>query len=181
MFDYLKGKIEKLSKNKIVIDKFGMGFLIDVPDSEKFYTIDKVYIVFKIKGEEIKILGFKTKEEREIFNTLTDIHGVGEKHALSILSTFSVEEFQNIIEESDINSLTKVQGIGKKTAQRIIVELKGKLNFSDNQILEDIVKTLTNLGFDKEESYKAAKEVLKEEKDLQNTLKKVISLLSSRT
>ncbi|HEV09427.1 MAG TPA: Holliday junction branch migration protein RuvA [Sulfurihydrogenibium azorense] len=180
MFDYLKGKIEKLSKNKIVLEKFGIGFLINVPDSEKFSENDKIYTVFKIKEDELKILGFKTKEERDIFNALTQVHGVGEKVALSILSTFSVEEFQTLLEEGDLNSLTKVQGVGKKTAQRIIVELKGKLNFYEDSNLEDLVKALVNLGFDKEEAYKAAKDVLKEEKDLQSALKKAISLLSSR-
>lgn len=179
MFDYIKGKIKKVSKNKILIEKAGFGFSVIVPDSEKFSEKDTVYTVLKIKEEEIKLIGFKTIEEREIFNTLLQIHGVGEKHAISILSTFSVQEFENIIENADINSLIKVQGIGKKTAQRIIVELKGKLFFEDES-LEELAKTLINLGYDKESSYKISKIALKECNNLEEALKFALKELSNK-
>ncbi|WP_297888678.1 Holliday junction branch migration protein RuvA [Sulfurihydrogenibium sp.] len=180
MFDYISGKIKKIDKNKILIEKYGFGFLVNVPDSEKFLEEDTVYTVLKIKEDEIRLIGFKTKEEREIFNLLLQIHGVGEKHALSILSVFSVDEFQSILEEADINSLIKVQGIGKKTAQRIVVELKGKLSF-ENELVEDLAKTLINLGYDKESSYRISKTALKQFGNIEEALKFAIQELSNST
>ncbi|WP_028949784.1 Holliday junction branch migration protein RuvA [Sulfurihydrogenibium subterraneum] len=181
MLEFIKGKITKLDKNKIIVEKDGFGILIYVPDCEKFSDEDKVYTVLKVKEEEIRVIGFKTQQEKELFNKLTQIHGVGEKHALAILGTFSVDEFIDIIDQSDIESLTKVQGIGKKTAQRIIVELKGKIYFPENSLIQDLVKTLINLGFDKDQSYKVVKEILKVEDNLEEVLKKAISTLASHT
>ncbi len=178
MFDYISGKIKKIDKNKIVIEKLGFGFLINVPDSDKFSEEDTVYTVVKIKEEEIRIIGFKTLEERQLFNILLQIHGVGERHALSILSKFSVEEFKNIVEESDVNTLTEVQGIGKKTAQRIIVDLKGKLDF-ENEMVENLAKTLINLGYDKESSYKISKKALKQFNSIEEALRFAIKELSN--
>ena len=181
MLEFIKGKIVKVDKNKIIVEKDGFGIKINVPDSEKFSDEDTVYTILKVKEEEIRVIGFKTQEEKELFNKLTQIHGVGEKHALAILGHFSIDEFIDILDQSDVDSLTKVQGIGKKTAQIIIVELKGKVDFSENSLIQDFVKTLTNLGFDKEQSYKVVRKLLKEDNNVENILKKAISTLSSHT
>jgi Holliday junction resolvasome, DNA-binding subunit len=132
-----------------------------------------------VRQEDVKLLGFVSEEERDLFLKLIQIHGVGVKHALSIISNFSVEEFIEIIENGYVDRLTEIQGIGNKTAQRIIVELKGKIEFSESDELNQLVSALVNLGYDKKESVKVAKKVIKETKDIKEALKKAISILSS--
>ena len=90
-----------------------------------------------------------------------------------------MEEFIEIVENGDVDRLTEIQGIGNKTAQRIIVELKGKIDFSESDELSQLVSALVNLGYDKKESVNVAKKVMKETKDIKEALKKAISLLSS--
>lgn len=178
MFDYIKGKIIKKDKNHIVIERFGFGILIEVPDSEKFKE-NIVYTYLLARQEDIRLLGFVSEKERELFLKLIQIHGVGVKHALNILSNFSVEEFIEVIENNDVDRLTEIQGIGSKTAQRIIVELKGKIELSQSEELDQLVFALLNLGYDKKASLNAAKKALKETKDIKEALKKAISMLSS--
>ena len=177
MFDYIKGKITKKGKNHIIIEKFGFGILVEVPDSEKFKE-NTVYTYLLIRQEDIKLLGFVSEEERDLFLKLIQIHGVGVKHALNIISNFSVEEFIEIIENGDVNRLIEIQGIGNKTAQRIIVELKGKIEFNQSEELDQLVSALVNLGYDKKESLNVAKKALKETKDIKEALKKAISMIS---
>jgi Holliday junction DNA helicase RuvA len=178
MLDYIKGKIKKKDKNHIVIEKFGFGLLVEVPDSEKFKE-SIVYTYLLVRQEDVKLLGFVSEEERDLFLKLIQIHGVGVKHALNIVSNFSVEEFIEIIENGDVNRLTEIQGIGNKTAQRIIVELKGKIEFNESDELNQLVSALVNLGYDKKESVNVARKVIKETKDIKEALKKAISILSS--
>ncbi len=182
MFDFIKGKIIKKNKNIIVVDKFGFGILIEVPDSSKFNDRDLVYTHFMIKQEEIKIFGFKTVQEREIFLKLIQIQQVGYKHAFSIISNYTKEEFEEIINQSDVEKLTALPGIGKKIANRIVVELKGKLDLDkDDDITKDLVSALINLGYDKESSIKAIKKAMKE-KNNQNPeeiLKLSINILNT--
>lgn len=182
MFDFIKGKIIKKSKNTIVVDKFGFGILIEVPDSSKFNDKDFVYTYFVLKQEEIKIFGFKTVEERELFLKLIQIPQVGYKHAFSIISNYSKEEFEEIVNQSDVEKLTTLPGIGKKTANRIIVELKGKLDLDKNdEILKDLVSALINLGYDKEASIKAIKKAIKDStnQNPEEILKLAIQMLTT--
>jgi Holliday junction DNA helicase RuvA len=178
MLDYIKGKITKKGKNHIVIEKFGFGLLVEVPDSEKFKE-NIVYTYLLVRQEDVRLLGFVSEEERDLFLKLIQIHGVGVKHALNIISNFSVEEFIEIIENGDVDRLTEIQGIGNKTAQRIIVELKGKIEFSESDELSQLVSALVNLGYDKKESVKVAKKAIKETKDIKEALKKAINILNS--
>jgi Holliday junction DNA helicase RuvA len=178
MFDYIKGKITKKGKNHIVIEKLGFGLLVEVPDSEKFKE-NIVYTYLLVRQEDVRLLGFVSEEERDLFLKLIQIHGVGVKHALNIISNFSVEEFIEIVENGDVDRLTEIQGIGNKTAQRIIVELKGKIEFSESDELSQLVSALVNLGYDKKESVKVAKKVMKETKDIKEALKKAINILNS--
>jgi Holliday junction DNA helicase RuvA len=178
MLDYIRGKIMKKGKNRIVVEKLGLGFLVEVPDSEKFKE-NIVYTYLLVSQEDLRLLGFASEEERDLFLKLIKVHGVGVKQAMNIISKFSVEEFIEIIENGDVDKLTEIKGIGNKTAQRIIVELKGKIEFSESEELNQLVSALVNLGYDKKESAKVARKVLKETKDIKEALKKAISILSS--
>ncbi|SNZ03605.1 Holliday junction DNA helicase subunit RuvA [Persephonella hydrogeniphila] len=177
MFEFIKGKIVEKREDYIVVEIGGVGFKVFSPSD---FDTDEVVIYLKVrlKEDEILLYGFKNREERDIFEQLLSISGVGVKHAFSVLRRYTVDELLDILEEGDIDALTDVPGIGKKTAQRIVLELKGKIDFIKNELVEDIVQALVNLGFDKKESIKAAREAVKETKDIQKAVKKALQKLS---
>ncbi|WP_456464564.1 Holliday junction branch migration protein RuvA [Persephonella sp.] len=179
MLEYIKGKIVNKGEDFIVLEKNGFGFKILSPSD--FTSEDvKVFTRINLKEDEIVLYGFKTIEERDLFDKFLTVSGVGVKHAFSILKRYSVGELLQIIEDGDVEALSEVHGIGKKTAQRIILELKGKLDFVRLEIVDDIVQALTNLGFEKKDSVKAAREAVKESTDLQTALKKALQKLSEK-
>ena len=122
-----------------------------------------------VKEDEIVLYGFTNEDQLNLFKSLMSVSKIGPKTALSILSTFETERFLNIIETADIDSLSVVKGIGKKSAQRLILELSGKLllpkerEISEeenvNQLFQDSLSALENLGYSKTEAIKALKKV----------------------
>ncbi len=180
MLEYIKGRVIGKGEDHIILEKEGFGFRVLTPSVFDEKDDVKVFTRISIKEDQIIVYGFRTIEERDIFDKLLTVSGVGVKHAFSILKRYSAGELLQIIEEGDVESLTEVQGIGKKTAQRIILELKGKLDFVRFEIIDDIVQALINLGFEKKESFKAAREAVKESSDLQTALKKALQKLSEK-
>ena len=179
MFEYIRGRVVDRGEDYIILEKGGFGFKVLTPSNFDGEEV-KAYTKVNIKEDEIIIYGFKTVEERDLFDRLLTVSGVGIKHAFSILKRYPIGELLQIIEEGDVDALVEVQGIGKKTAQRIILELKGKLDFIRSEIIDDIVQALVNLGFEKKDSVKAAREAVKESKDLQIALKKALQKLSEK-
>ncbi len=179
MLDYIKGRIVERGEDYIILEKEGFGFKVLTPSNFGEEEV-KVYTKVNIKEDELILYGFKTIEERDLFDKFLTVSGVGVKHAFSILKKYSVGELIQIIEEGDVDALTEVQGIGKKTAQRIILELKGKLDFVRQEIIDDVVQALLNLGFEKKDSVKVAREAVRESADLQIALKKALQKLSEK-
>ncbi|WP_029520757.1 Holliday junction branch migration protein RuvA [Persephonella sp. IF05-L8] len=177
MIEFIQGNIVEKNEDYIVIEKGGVGFKIYVP-----YEIEdgKVYTKLVVKDDGFFLYGFKNREDRDLFEQLTGITGIGVKHAFSILKRFTGGEVIQIIDEGDVQALMDVPGIGKKTAQRIIFELKGKLQFFENELLEDIVNALLSLGFEKKDAVWAAREALKETKELEIAIKKALQKLSEK-
>jgi holliday junction DNA helicase RuvA len=156
-----------LEKNppQILVDCNGVGYLLEVPMST-FYNLpdlgSKVALLAQfIVREDAQILfGFATAQERDTFRQLIKISGVGPRTALSILSGMSVADLSQAVTLQDVNRLTKVPGIGKKTAERLLLELKGKLGADigaginlQNDAQADILQALVALGYsDKEAS-----------------------------
>ncbi len=177
MIDYIKGKVSYSCDDYCIVEIDDIGIKIFTP-----YTIEKspIYTKLLIKDEVPVLYGFKTKEERDLFEKLISITGIGVKHAMSMIKHLSAEKIIEAIENKDISILSSVPGIGKKTAQRLIFELQGKIDFYQNEIIEDAVNALLNLGFDKISSIKAVREFLKKEKttSLEEVIKGALKLLS---
>ncbi|WP_293444491.1 Holliday junction branch migration protein RuvA [Persephonella sp.] len=180
MLEYIKGRVISKGEDHIILERGGFGFRVLTPSVFDEKDEVKVFTRISIKEDEIIVYGFRTVEERDLFDKLLTVSGVGVKHAFSILKRYSVGELLKIIEEGDVEALTDVQGVGKKTAQRIILELKGKLDFVSLEIIDDIVDALVNLGFEKKSSVKAAREAVRESSDLQTALKKALQKLSEK-
>lgn len=134
MFAYLKGKIEIVEKDKLILDVNNVGYLINIPegDAQKLITIGegneiKINIYTDIKENDISLYGFIDKESLSVFQKLIKVSGVGSKMAKTIISYMSPQEICIAIANEESELITKVPGVGAKTAARIILELKDKI------------------------------------------------------
>jgi Holliday junction DNA helicase RuvA len=169
MLSHLTGKIidRNFSNNTLVLELNDFGFLI-LTSSKNLQKIQcgerrTIYVHLSSNELGIKLCGFLTRAEKELFELLITVSGIGPKAALKILDQFTVEEFIPAVIREDLNLISKAQGIGKKTAERIILELKTKFKkiipahaqdqdkesnaqVSDNRLTASDI--LNNLGFD---------------------------------
>ncbi len=159
MIGKLTGTLAEKNPPQVIVDCGGVGYEVDVPMST-FYNLpglgDKVSLLthFVVREDAQILFGFGTAQERSTFRQLIKISGVGPKMALGVLSGMSVAELSHAVTLQDPARLTKIPGIGKKTAERLMLELKGKLGAdlgihatitSDNQV--DILQALISLGY----------------------------------
>ena len=135
MIAHLSGTILESAYDLCIVDVHGVGYEVAIPLS----TFDKLplpgnpvelFIHTQVREDAITLFGFSTKEEKALFKALINVSGVGGKLALSVLSDMPVANFCNAIAANDSKSLARISGIGKRTAERLIVELKGKLDSS---------------------------------------------------
>ena len=139
MYSYIKGKLMHISTDHIIIENSGIGYAITVPfTSESVYNEgDEILIHTHFSANEngVTLFGFYTKEEREMFLKLTTVSGIGPKGAISILSTLPLRDIIFAIINEDDKLIAKAPGIGAKTAKRLIVDLKDKLDISEDTLL----------------------------------------------
>ena len=160
MFDYIVGKIAYLKSNAIVVDNQGIGYLIYVANPFSYVEGKeyKVYTYEHITENEDSLYGFKTIEEKELFLKLISVKGLGPKMTLPILAVGSIDGIKDAIERENILYLKKFPKIGEKLARQIVLDLKGKLDYtSTGDSSEDINKTneleevLIGLGYKEKE------------------------------
>lgn len=137
MYDYIKGtlvskQLKSYRGTHIVVEAQGIGYLI-LTSSRTIQNISdincevKIFLALIHKEDSMSFCGFKTKEERDIFNILQSVSGVGLKLALLLLDEFSVSELISVVIKEDFKDLSRAKGVGPKMAQKIIIELKDKL------------------------------------------------------
>jgi Holliday junction DNA helicase RuvA len=131
MIEYIRGIIDELTPTEAVLEANGVGYKLAI-SLNTYSAIQgkeqaKLYAYESIREDAYQLFGFATKRERELFELLISISGVGGQTARTILSAYSPAELSNIISNEQANMLKSVKGIGLKTAQRIIVELKDKI------------------------------------------------------
>lgn len=160
MYGYIVGRVTKVSPKYIIEENNGIGYLIIVPNPYSF-TVGNEYKIFTyqyVRDDAIELYGFQTEDEKELFLKLISVSGIGPKSALSILAAGSVNQIVNAIESRNDAYLRKFPGIGQKASQQIILDLRGKLNFtleefstkSDSK-LDDVEEALVSLGYNKKE------------------------------
>ncbi|MFG6415856.1 Holliday junction branch migration protein RuvA [Roseateles sp. DC23W] len=169
MIGRLSGVIAEKTPPQVVIDVAGVGYEVDVPMST-FFNLgalgDRAVLLthLTVREDAHQLFGFLTHEERGTFRQLIKISGVGPKMALGVLSGLSVTELAQAVSRQELGRLTKVPGIGKKTAERLLLELKGKLGpdlalpatvTNDNQA--DILQALVALGYSEKDAAAALK------------------------
>lgn len=175
MYEYLNGELAHILPTAIVVDVHGVGYQVvfanpyRLQDSLKKQI--KVLVQQVVREDSITLYGFISSEERELFQRLISVSGIGPKSAMSILANDDTEGFVNAVENGNVTYLTKFPGVGKKTAQQIILDLKGKFEavpeettkavVSTNQAtLEEAKEALLGLGY-------SAKEITKIWKSLE--------------
>lgn len=131
MYEYIKGTVAEVAPAYAVIDAGGVGYYLHI-SLETYAAIEhdpetKLYVHYVVREDAQLLYGFSTKAERELFRLLISVSGVGGNTARMILSTYSPRELQGIITAGNAVLLKNVKGLGLKTAQKIIVELSGKL------------------------------------------------------
>lgn len=197
MIEYIKGKLDDVTPTMAVVDCNGVGYGVNI-SLNTFSAIQgkgdvKLYIYEAIREDAYLLYGFATKQERELFLMLITVSGIGGNTARMILSALSPSELCNVISSGNEKLLKMVKGIGLKTAQRIIVELKDKIqnigvestgnvstpiSAANNEIYEETVAALTMLGFAQAPSQKVVGQILHEEPDA--PVQKVIKIALTR-
>ena len=177
MIGSLTGIIDDSSFSQCVIDVNGVGYEVEIPLStfDKLPQLGnktKLLIHTQVREDAITLFGFATPEERELFRVLINISGIGGKLALNILGAMPVQNFCSAVDSGDVKALSLINGIGKRTAERIIVELKGKLPESSTPgaaaianagaNTSDAALALEKLGFKRDAINKALGELVTE-------------------
>lgn len=141
MFEYLKGKVEYKKTDYLALDVNGVGYKVNISlrvyDKIKTGESVRLYIFNYIKEDAFKLIGFLEERERNLFEMLLGVKGVGVSLALSIMSTFDVEQLRKIVAENDYATLKRVPKLGEKKAQQVILDLKGKLKAIGNLFTQD--------------------------------------------
>ena len=133
MIGRLRGKLVAKQPPWLVIDVNGVGYELEAPMST-FYELPEtgkdvvLFTHYAVKEDSVALYGFHREAERQLFRTVQKVSGIGAKIALAILSGVSVDEFSRLVQTSDIASLQRIPGIGKKTAERIVVELRDRVD-----------------------------------------------------
>lgn len=182
MYEYIQGKLAELAPAYAVVETGGVGYLLNI-SLQTYSEIEgrsevKLFTHFVVREDAQLFFGFSTKTERELFRQLISVSGVGGNTARMILSTYSPRELQSIITTENAVLLKNVKGLGLKTAQKIIVELSGKLTtlFDDagsqpvvaggNAVYDEAMAALVMLGFPKAASDKVVRAIQKEQPGL---------------
>lgn len=179
MYEYIKGTVAEVAPAYAVIDVGGVGYYLHI-SLETYSAIEhetetRLYVHYVVREDAQLLYGFSTKAERELFRLLISVSGVGGNTARMILSTYSPRELQGIITAGNAVLLKNVKGLGLKTAQKIIVELSGKLAVlgtdaagdaplagADGGSFDEALAALVMLGFARATAEKVLRAVMRE-------------------
>lgn len=163
MYSYIKGIVKKITPKYIVLENNAIGYQIITANPYNF-SLNKeltVYVYQYVKEDILDLYGFKSEEEKELFLKLISVNGIGPKSALSILASATVPEICSAIESRNDAYLKKFPGIGPKASLQIILDLKGKLSFEQNDLAapspksDTLIEALCSLGYSKKDASKA--------------------------
>jgi Holliday junction DNA helicase RuvA len=186
----LTGQLIEKRPPTIIVEVHGVGYEVDVPMSTYFQlpamgSTIALYTHLIVREDAHLLFGFGTDQERQLFRQLLKISGIGARTALSVLSGMSVSELYQAVAAHDVARLTKIPGIGKKTAERLLLELRDKLNAGmtsavpggDAEIRSDALNALLALGYSDKEAMQALASVAPET-PVQDAIRHALKLLS---
>ena len=203
MIAYLSGKLLEKQATSVIIDVGGVGYEVIIPLST-FYELGEVNsnvelrIYMHVREDALQLFGFKTEREKQLYLKLISVQGIGAKSGISMLSGMSADEIIVAIRTDNLARLTSIPGVGKKTAERLVIELRDKLNelssssveqraFGASQpsdsadaVYDDALSALTNLGYQRNAAEKVLKQAVQEgtEMSVQKLLRRSLQLLA---
>jgi holliday junction DNA helicase RuvA len=170
MIAHLRGRLIARHPNQAIVDAGGVGYdvVISVPTFSELPPLGgevSLHIHTHVREDQLALYGFLRPEEKQLFEKLLTVSGIGAKLAITILSGMPTDEMVNAIRGNDVVRLTKIPGIGKKTAERMVLELRDKLAVAGNEpaavmpsfsaLQEDVLSALVNLGYQRASAEKA--------------------------
>ena len=173
MYDFLSGRVAVRKPTYAVIDVGGVGYRVEITLST-FERLPregavKLFTYLKVSDDDLRLYGFLSEREREVFLKLVEgVQQLGPAKAIAILSTVSPEELMRAIDEGDVAYLRRVKGVGEKIANRLVVELKGKLppaaglDAGGTSKNDEAVRAMMSLGYDRKPSEEAVRRALKD-------------------
>lgn len=190
MIYFINGKVYVKEKDFFVINANDIGFKIfahkKILDSLKIGNEYLIFTYFHLKENAVELYGFLEEKELSFFEILNSVSGVGPKSALSILEKNDIKTLSLAIKNNKIEFLTRASGIGQKTAERIILELKNKIDLEGNQDAShldsdaDIIEALTNLGYSKQRAKEAVSKVDSEIQGFEERFKHALKNLNKK-
>lgn len=192
MIGYLSGKIISSKPTRITLDVNGVGYVVNISINtfEKISNKESVnlFIHTNVKEDSISLFGFYTESEKEMFESLICVNGIGPKLAISILSGILVDELRHAIMAGDISRIVSIPGIGRKTAERLVLELKSKIASISSEeetkipisIKNEAIAALTTLGYNLKQAEKSVRDILTAEPNvtLEDLIKKALGSLN---
>ena len=192
MIGYLSGKIISSKPTRITLDVNGVGYVVNISINtfEKISNKESVnlFIHTNVKEDSISLFGFYTESEKEMFESLICVNGIGPKLAISILSGILVDELRHAIMTGDISRIVSIPGIGRKTAERLVLELKSKIASISSEeetkipisIKNEAIAALTTLGYNLKQAEKSVRDILNADPNvtLEDLIKKALGSLN---
>lgn len=176
MFNSITGVITGKFSKQIFLENNGIEFDICIPDSNiemlpPIGSETKIYTWLQHTEQIMSLYGFASDEERSLFFSLLKVDGIGPKGAVKIMSSVSSGRLMDVLESGDLEMLEKIPGVGKKTAGKMMLALKGKLKFSENETViripsaspySDVVNSLVSMGYDKKQVEQKISQLIEE-------------------
>ena len=170
MIGFLEGKVIEKRASQALILVNGVGYKVSIPlsiiDSLKEGSTASLFTYLAVRENALDLYGFEKAEDRSLFELLLTVSGIGPKTALSVMNTASKTQIEKAIVEENPSYLTKVAGVGKKLAEKIVLELKGKIFASEHHekagdIESDVVDALISLGYSQKQARDAVRDMPK--------------------
>ena len=201
MISYVRGELVAMEKSKIIVDVNGVGYGIFMPEASmgmlpQIGNEVKIHTYLNVREDAMQLFGFLTRDDLEIFKLLLGVSGIGPKGGLSILSKLTADDLRFAVLSGDAKAISAAPGIGKKTAEKVIIELKDKLDLEEmlqgpseqgtmvssvdtgaNSVQSEAVQALVALGYGSTESLKAVKRVNLENATVEEVLKQALKHL----
>lgn len=200
MYSYIKGTLEEISPERIVVENHGIGYEIRIPAS----VLDrlpprggeiKVYTYLYVREDNFSLFGFLTRDDLALFQLLINVSGIGPKGGLALLSVLSADDIRFAIVSEDAKTISRAPGIGPKTAKRLIIELKDKVDLEDalslpadpglssgvedSHVRREAAEALEALGYSPSDAAKVLSGIeISEESDVEDVLKTALKQMA---
>ena len=183
MIAYIKGTVEEILEDRVILEAGNMGYNIFMPMGAVEHLLHKgqevkIHTYLNVKEEALQLFGFLTRDDLNTFKLLLGVNGIGPKAALGILSGLTADELRFAVLADDVKTISRAPGIGKKTAQKLILELKDKFNIQEalemkaehtqtvsgeetdlTDVKKEAIEALTALGYSGADALRAVKKV----------------------